>query len=247
MRRLVLAILVSLAACDGGGGSGGATATPTGSPTIDRALVQRHAEQFDLELPKRLPGSQQELAAATYILGHLQLAGYSPVLDAIPVGDQVQSSNVIAVPPNGDAPTVVVTVAYDASDREPDMGMEIGLFLELARAINVAEPGHSIAFAALGAEGAQGSGSAALAGFFEEQGLEPSVLSIKTGARANEPFHAVGSCATTGSDLAPFEDCVAARLSNDPFSARGFQHTLVEGDTDVMGRSLFGFLLDVGD
>ncbi|MGH2808486.1 MAG: hypothetical protein ACRDKT_14560 [Actinomycetota bacterium] len=247
MRCLFLAILVFLAACAGDSGSGEPGAAPTGRGEIDYTLVQRHAEQFDVDLPSRPPGSQQELAAATYILGHLQLAGYSPVLDAIPVGNQVQSSNVIAVPPNGDAPQVVVTVAYDTLGERVHTGTEIGLFLELARAINVAEPDHAIAFAALGAEGADARGSIGLASFFEEQGLDPSVLSIRTGARESGQIRAAGSCATTSFELTPFEECVAARLSGDPFSQRGFRHTLIEGDTDVMGRSLFEFLLGAGD
>jgi hypothetical protein len=245
MRRLCLVILVSLTACSGDG-PGEPAAIATGRPEIDHALVRQHAEQFDIDLPDRPAGSQQELAAATYILGHLQLAGYSPVLDAIPVRDQVQTSNVIAVPTTGDAPEIVVTVAYDTSG-PGDSGAEIGLFLELARALNAADPGHAVAFAALGAETEDSRGSAGLAAFFEEQGLEPSVISIATGEGTGGRLHAVGSCATTSSGLGSYENCVASRLSDDPLSSAGFQHTVLTGDTGELGGSLFEFLLDAGD
>ena len=246
-RRLPTLLAVVLIACGGAGSLEGPEVTATGPPEIDFALVRRHAQQFDVDLPSRPPGSQQELAAATYILGHLQLAGYAPLLDAVPVRDQVHSSNVIAVPPSGAEPKVVVTVAYDTSGQGLHTGTEIGLFLELARALNIAVPDHAVGFAALGAEGADGRGSAALLGFFEEQGLEPSVISVRTGARGGESLYAQGSCTTTDFQLMAFEDCSDNAQSDATFSPRRFQFTRVEGDPEVMGGTLFEFLLGVPD
>jgi hypothetical protein len=249
MRRFspFLVALLLLVGCDGIGRSEGPQVTPSGPPEIDFALVRRHAEQFDVDLPNRPPGSQQEVAAATYILGHLQFAGYSPLLDAVPVKDQVQSSNVIAVPPTGVEPKVMVTVAYDTSGRGLDTGMGIGLFLELARAMNVAYPDHAVGFAALGAEEGDRRGSAALASFFDEQGLEPSVISMQLGRGERRVI--VGSCAGSLTDLVPIEECAGgpARFDDDPFSAHGLQHTMVRGDPTGVGSILFRFLAGVAD
>jgi hypothetical protein len=248
MQRVVpfLVALLLLVGCDGIGRSEGPQVTPSGPPEIDFALVRQHAQQFDVDLPSRPPGSQQELAAATYILGHLQLAGYSPLLDAVPVKDQVQSSNVIAVPPTGVEPRVMVTVGYDTSGRGLHTGTGIGLFLELARAINVAYPDHAVGFAALGAEEGDGRGSAALASFFDEQDLEPSLISMQVGQGYQRVV--VGSCAGAGTDLVLIEECVGpARFDDDPFSAHGLQHTMVRGDPTGVGSILFRFLAGVAD
>lgn len=169
------------------------------------------------------------------------------MLDAVPVRDQVQSSNVVAFPPDGDEPQVVVTVPYDTPEEGAPNGAEIGLFLELARALYAAAPEHAVGFAAVGAEGAEGRGSAALAGLFEEQGIEPGVISIRPSARAGESLSVTGSCMDPDSQLVAFEECSHPTRSGSPFAARGLQFTAVGGDVDVLGRALFDFLLGVPD
>ena len=152
--------------------------SPSGPPTIDYELVRQHALQFDVDVPSRPPGSQHELAAATYILGHLQLAGYGPTLAAVPVKDQVQSTNVVAFPASGEDPTVVVTVGYAHDGTSSEEGSAIGLFLELARALNVADPDHTVGFVAVGAGEV---GDSRLERFLEERDLDPEIIQIPIG------------------------------------------------------------------
>ncbi len=133
--------------------------------------------QFDVDVPSRPPGSQHELAAATYILGHLQLAGFSPLLDPVPVRDQVHSTNVVAFPPNGEEPRVVVTVGYAHDGEAAGDGLRIGLFLELARALNVADPQHGVGFVAVGADT---FGHARLRRFLRDRSLTPEQIGIPT-------------------------------------------------------------------
>lgn len=125
--------------------------SPVGPAQIQSEVVTQHASQFEDDLPQRPAGSQQEFAAASYITGHLQQAGYLVELDAVPVEDAVRSSNVIALPPSGEEPEIVVAVAYDTG-KAARSATPIGTFLELARALRVAVPEHSVEFVALGAE-----------------------------------------------------------------------------------------------
>lgn len=172
---LVLMVLTSCAAP----GTEPASENPfPGPPTIDYDVVQRHAEQFDVDVPDRSPGSQQELAAGSYILGHLQLAGYAPHLDRVPVADNVSSTNVVAFPPSGEEPSVLVTIAYDTGARHDDSGRYLGLFLELARVLNLTTPEHTVGFVAVGAESAERRGTRRLAQFLLDRELDPVVYSI---------------------------------------------------------------------
>lgn len=114
--------------------------------------VEDHAAQFDEELAERPAGSQEEFAAATYLTGHLQRAGYEVRLESVPFKDTVRSTNVVALTPGGGDPTAVVTVAYDTTSSSPPLGQDLGLFLELARALRVQEPDHNVQFVAVGAE-----------------------------------------------------------------------------------------------
>jgi hypothetical protein len=148
---LAAAALVCLAACGAGAGSQAAPA-PSGPPQVEPSAVARQAEAFDRQLPQRLAGSQEEFAASSYLLAHLQAAGYVVQLDSVPFRNDVNSTNVVALPPSGGAPTVVVAVPYGTGPGNPSDGVALGTFIELARALNVAFPNNSVEFVALGAE-----------------------------------------------------------------------------------------------
>lgn len=175
MKRLLCMLLLTLTACVPGTDGDVARPSPSGPPRIDYDLVRQHALQFDVDIPSRPPGSQHELAAATYILGHLQLAGYGATLAPVPVADQVQSTNVVAFPRSGEDPRILVTVGYAHDGQGPGDGQRIGLFLEIARAMYVADPGHSIGFVALGAGD---FGEAKLQRFLDERELDPELVAI---------------------------------------------------------------------
>lgn len=212
MRRpLTLAlVLVALTGCVRHTQSTGQQPTPEGPPAIQYDIVQKHATQFDVDFPDRLPGSQQELAAASYILGHLQLAGYSPRLDRVPVGDVVNSTNVVAMPPDGSKPEVLVTVVYDTDGSGSRNGDQIGLFLEVARALSVADANHHVGFVALGAESSEGRGSRRLAQFLVDQELDPVIYSL-------------GAAPPRGEDALVFA---------------GFSHRFLDGNVREVGATL---------
>ena len=181
MRLPILVLLLALVACSSQGDVR-PLSSPTGPPEIEEAAVRLHGDQFDDDLPDRPAGSQQEFAAASYITAHLQSAGYLVELDAVPVEDTIRSSNVVALPPNGEPPEVVVAVGYDTTDEVRDIGDGIGIFLELARALRVAEPDHSVQFVALGAEHTTvngGSlGSRRLIRLLREAEIDPEIVQI---------------------------------------------------------------------
>lgn len=217
--------------------------SPTGPPAVDYAFVRQHAQQFDVDVPNRPAGSQHELAAATYILGHLQFAGYTPVLDAVPVANQVQSTNVVAFPPSGNDPEIVVAIGYDHDGRSPAEGAEIGLFMELARALNVAAPEHRVAFVALGAERADNAGSAKLARTLAERELGSQVVILR-GTSTGHP--AQGACATeaAGGELVDYVSECATIVFGYPWLedvAAGV--TLVHGSGPQLGDPLLRLLL----
>jgi hypothetical protein len=158
-------------------------AEPNGPAQIRPEVVRRHAQQFETELADREAGSQGEQAAAVYILGHLQQAGYFVQLDGVPVGDLVRSTNLVARPPSGEDPDVVVAAAYGTEEGGAGRGAEtVGVFLELARALRVAEPEHSIEFVALGAEGPgfrEGDlGSRRLAKVLLDEEINPLIITL---------------------------------------------------------------------
>lgn len=211
---VVVAVLVACSPGSERPGDDGIPA-PSGPPVVQHDLVDRHARQFDDEVPNRPPGSQHEVAAASYILGHLQLAGYSPRLDGVPVAHQVRSTNVVAMPPEGSDPEYLVVVAYDTRPGGGDgAGRYIGLFLELARALHVADPHHGVGFVAVGAESAGNRGTRRLARFLLDEGLDPSVISI-------------------GLDLEPADDAL---------TEAGFEHEALSGPARGLGADLFELL-----
>jgi hypothetical protein len=259
-RRAALVLVAVLAsACTGGAGDA-ELAKATGPPKVDLEAVARHAEQFDTQIPIRLAGSQEEEIASAYLLAHLQQAGYLVRLDAVPVRDLVNSTNVVAPPPSGADPTVVVAVAYDTARDGSSDGAVLGLWLELARALNVQMPEHTVLFVALGANrtnvvGAP-LGERRLARFLADEGWEPSIIQISAelqqtalggpAAAAIEALLPKGvkghgldsrcSFVLFGSGGDPGEgDC-------DPLGESGLDHTFVAGPTDVLGPVMLRYL-----
>ena len=214
-------------------------------------VVRQHALEFDVDLPSRPPGSQLELAAASYILGNLQLGGYSPRLDRVPVADSVSSTNVVAFPPNGTDPEFLVTITYDTPrSGRVQMGRELGLFLELARALTVADPDHTVGFVALGAETADQRGTRRLAQFLLDEAVEPSIISLRSEEAAEGNVFIFGSCmgSNEGASTMPYSssftdaECRDLNTHSGALTEAGFQLTRISGDLEEMGRALFGFL-----
>ncbi|HVF52767.1 MAG TPA: hypothetical protein VNC78_04075 [Actinomycetota bacterium] len=180
-KHLLVLSIITLGAC-----SSEAPPRPavqaTGAATVSADVVASHAAQFDGELAERPAGSQAELAAATYILAHLQQAGYVARLDAVPVEDLVRSTNVVTLAEDDSAPLVVVAYDTPSSGGDPRVagGGAVGLFLELARAVAVAAPETSVSFAAVGAESATVTGgnlgSRRLARILQENGGDPKLV-----------------------------------------------------------------------
>src|SRR5687768_18446959 len=81
--------LLPLAACTGEPERGPAGPAPDGPAEVEVEAVEEHAAQFDEDLSDRPAGSQQEFAAATYLTGHLQRAGYEVRLESVPYKDTV--------------------------------------------------------------------------------------------------------------------------------------------------------------
>ncbi len=206
---------------------------------MDPAAVEQHADQFGQDVPVRRPGSQQELAAATYLLGHLERAGYAVRLDAVPVADLVRSTNVVTVPPEDDTPGVLVAVIYDTGPSGSDE-TDLGIFLELARASAVSGGGSPKArFAALGAEHSSESGghlgSRRLAQVLLE-GKDEMALSILI-AGGGDSLMLGGSYQKSAADLAEAGGWASSVFSGDPFA----QET-----SDILGRVVDADLIVAG-
>lgn len=185
--------------------------------------IERHAAQFDEELDPRPAGSQEEFLAATYILGHLQQAGYVPLLDAVPVGNLVRSTNVVAPPPSDVDMTIVLAVAYDSGPRAASTGEAIGLWLELARAVQVRDPDHTAGFVAMGADRTEDDqlGSRRLAKFLVDEDLDPVVVT----------FGAVDG-----------GDATLADPVDSVFERAGFEHRVASGSVASLGEVLLDLL-----
>jgi hypothetical protein len=233
-----------------------------GPPRVQARIVSRHARQFDEDLASRPAGSQQEEAAAAYILGHLQRAGYLVRLLAVPVGNAVNSIDVLALPPGEDEPQVVVAVPYD-SEPSPARGdgEAIGLWLELGRALNAADPRHDVELAALGAEHARAGGgylgSRRLARLLLDDGQAPLIITLERIGEALEGrFGVFGEDASRLAEVASRLDIPVTALP-DPeraggvalesrhriFSAAGLEHIAVTGGSQQVGRVLLEYLV----
>jgi hypothetical protein len=224
----------------------------SGPATIRLAAVRAHSRQFDEDDPRRHAGSQGEGIAATYILGHLQQAGYEVYLDPVPVRNLVNSTNVIALPPRGEEPEAVVVVAYDTAPGVPDTSAALGLFLELARAAHVRDGDAALQFAALGAERADVSGgrlgSRRLVQFMRERDQRPVVVSLEDISLASR-----GPVTVRGADAAEVtrsarEEGIATRIEEEATptvevaQAAGFRALAVGGPARAAGRLLLSYL-----
>ena len=231
--------------------------SPQGPPRVQDEVVAEHAAQFDGPLAQRPAGSQREFAAATYILAHLQEAGYTPLLDPVPVEDLVRSTNVIASPPRSAEMETVVVVPYDSGPGSSRAGTSIGTWLELARALFAAAPNHTTGFVALGAEhataGGGNLGSRRLAEYLIDRGLRPVVIVV--GSVTEEGvFAAEGSAADALNDaarslgLASGTSSVPGSPTAAPtaavFAKAGFPQATVSGSSDGLGRVLLDVLAD---
>lgn len=220
-----------------------------GPARFDADAAFNQAAQFEEEIPARPAGSAEEQGAAAYILGTLQRSGYIGRLDGVPVADTARSTNVIARP-FSDASSAMVVAPYGTGPGAPDSSLALGTFLELARALTAIEPGHKVAFAALGAEftGVEGGhlGSRRLAQFLIDE--EQSPLIIQFGSIAEgEPLAVAGDAndvllGSLGSDGAG-----RAELPQpDVFKEAGFSRIVVSGAPQDVGELLVGFLSNLG-
>lgn len=247
--RVPLALaVVALASSCGGPTSQPSEVDPSGPPEVRPDVVARHAEQFDGELEDREAGSQEEQGASQYVLGHLQRAGYFVRLDAVPVANLVESTNLVALPPSGEDPHTYVVVAYDTFGPTTPSGEALGTFLELARALYAADPDHRVAFAALGAEASEDHlGSRRLAQQLREDGTDVRVISIVPGE---------GEAGASGALVDEFEQAASSESVTlggapdqsiyelDVFARAGFDSLVVTGRSVDLGSVLLAFLQD---
>jgi len=254
LRALLACIaLVALGACSDSGQV--PRPEPSGPPTPEASVIDDHAAQFADEVARRPAGSQQEQIAATYILGHLQQAGYPVRLDAVPVGDLVRSTNVIAVPPQGDEPRYLIAVPYDTPPGEAMDAHAIGVFLEVARALSVQGLDHAVEFVALGAEfteqGDGSRGSRALVERLTEEGVAPELVYLSPNliddGVPGDGIYAEGPLADQLEQLPPAEKQIAdpaVRSSLKLYEDAGFDATLVVGAPEAVAQGLIEFLAD---
>jgi hypothetical protein len=221
-----------------------------GPPSVRPARVQRLARWFDSNDPDRAAGSQQELVAASYLLAHLEQAGYLVNLDPVPVGNLLHSTNVIALPPSGAASTVVV-VDFDTSASSPSDGPAIGTFLEVARALRVLHPHHSVEFAALGAEhiAVNGGevGARSLVEVLKSQNLQPRIVRLGGVGEDQPDVEAAGPAADSIRSAAAslhVEVRTVGPAPTDVLTQAGFAESVIEGSL-LAGPALFAHLARV--
>ena len=252
MRRTLLALLlVAGAACSTLPEGQKATKPATGPAEVRAGTVEEHARQFDEEEPVRLAGSQEELAASAYVVAHLTDAGYVSRLDAVPVENLVRSTNVVALPPSGEEPDVLVVVAYDSTATSEPGGLAIGVWLEVARALRTIELEHSVQFVALGAEHApQGGGrlgSRRLARQLTDEGRSPEVVVVEDVVEGDGPAALAGAAAAAIEKEARslgIEVRAAPAMSGagEVFDRAGFDTTVVGGGAHALGPVLLSYL-----
>ena len=250
-RCLALIGLLLLGGC-ATAGQGPSRVDPVGPPFVRADVVESHAEQLDEEIAERPAGSQEEFAASQYVLGHLQRAGYVVALEAVPVGNLVQSNNLHALPPNGRDASLILATPYDADERYRG-GIAVAVFLEVARALYAAEPDHRVEFVALSAETtADRLGSRRLAQQLRDASAAPRIVSIVAGDRSE--VRAAGGDAASVIELAHDEEVFASVGSardllggEDVFAAAGFDHVVISvGDASHAGVVL-DYLLAASD
>jgi hypothetical protein len=254
LARIVTLVAVAGAACMGAP-EPTVDVAPRGPARIQPAAVARHAREFDEDLAQRPAGSQDEAAAATYILGHLQRAGYVVRLVAVPVADLVSSLDLVALPPADEEPETVVAVGYDSVlPGGTAEGESIGLFLELARALRAAEPRHTVELVALGAEHARLGGgflgSRRLVRLLQEAGANPLVVTIEStrpgrvaviGA-VDELAAAARAAGVRTVAVGESEAGETASERHRIFALEGLQHAGLSGPPADLGPLLLEFL-----
>ena len=228
---------------------------PTGPPTVQLEDVEEHAAQFDDDVPERPAGTQNEEAASVYLLGHLQQAGYIVRLEAVPVRNLVRSTNVVGAPPSAEDPVAVVVVPYDTGEDTGPTGASLGLFLELARALRVAVPDHSVEFAALGAEHADVPGdrlgSRRLIRGLLDDDFDPVVIVLGPIGRG-AGFFARGPAAPAINAAAEsagveFPSSPLKTMPDEQLWQRaGLEYAVVGGGADGVGQVLLEFLTERG-
>lgn len=253
MRRLIppLLLVLMMSAC--GGSEELQRPDVPGPAYVEPDAVDDHASSFDEgDVAERPAGSQAEQAAGSYVIGTLQRNGYIARLDPVPVEDLVRSTNVIAEPFGVERPDIVVVVPYGTGPGHPSQGQTLGFFLELARALNVEQPDHTVYFAALGAEyaGIDGGylGSRRLARFMLDQGWDPLVvhlLEISKGRSLAVSGDGADDLLTMMTASAgPFAGFDEGGLTIDPdvFKSAGFERMLIAGDPENVGEALIEYL-----
>ncbi|MDQ4096211.1 MAG: hypothetical protein M3174_08415 [Actinomycetota bacterium] len=250
-RVLLTLVVIGQVACQGST-SRPSEVGPTGPPDVRTEVIADHAQQLDEELADRPAGSQLEQAASQYVLGHLQLAGYFVQLDAVPVANLVESTNLVALPPSGEEPETVVAVAYDAQETD-EGGEAVGVFLELARALYAAHPDHRVEFVALGAENtAEHLGSRRLAQQLRDEERSPRVVTLVA-----VPSDEVGVSGQLADEFETAAEDAGVSLGEPPpsaafggvdvFERAGFESAVVGGGTPAdLGALLVAFLAPDG-
>jgi hypothetical protein len=248
---LLVALGLVMSACSSSNPVDGETVKASGPPDVQLDVVAEHSRQFDDEVPTRLAGSQEEFVAAGYISGHLQQAGYRVRLDDVPIGDLVSSTNVVALPPGEGAVEYAVIVPYGTGPGVPPQGTDLGLFLELARAMAVRDPDHHVEFVALGGEFAEGSGgnlgSRRYLKILEENDEHP--FAITPAVVAGGGFASLGASGDELNRIAERLGLPEARPLNDPlypsylrvtemYSGAHIQHAIATGGAEEVGRVL---------
>ena len=217
--------------------------------------VRAHSAQFDEDDPGRAAGSQGEGIAATYILGHLQRAGYEVYLQPVPVSNLVSSTNVVALPSGGPEVRAVVVVPYDTAPGARDTSPALGLFLEVARALEARDEGGEVEFAALGAERAEVSGgrlgSRRLAQFMRDRDQHPVVVSLEDIALGRGRRAAVARGAARGQLVrvarargAPLRAEASTTPTIEVFQAAGFRSVALSGPASIAGEVLLEYLAE---
>lgn len=260
MRRrhlVVLALLAASCVTEPGAVGGGSVEGPA---RVQLDVVRRHALQFDEELSERPAGSQEEFLAATYIVAHLQKAGYTTRLDGVPVENLIRSTNVVALPPSGDEAAAIVAVGYDTGPGREGSGEALGTFLELARALRVGDADHPVEFVALGGQVAAVGGGFLGSRVLGEQMLEQDVdapviivggparaLRVSGGDLANR-LNALAEALDTGTaepEGAVSPD-VARRAAAAMFGSSEVDHAVIEGPPQAVAELLMSYLQAVG-
>ena len=124
----------------------------------------------------------------------------------------------------------------------------MGTFLELARALNLADPNHRVEFVALGAQSFKSRGAVRLVSFLRDRDAAPLIVTLggsgvglrfeASGDRAAEVIRVAG--ARAGGDPG---GVTGSPLSQDEvFEDAGLQNMVVLGDPDVVGEVLLEWL-----